>query len=134
MTHKSPQQATLDAAGWLARLRAEDVTVAEVAAFGDWLCGAPDNVREYLEALAIWERLGAINPDIDIDALLAKTNVVPLIDDIPPNDDKPRQPRGRRRLASMATALAAALITGGAWWALQNVEEGPQLVKLGAAQ
>ncbi len=129
MTTKAPTQATLDASSWLTKLRGANVTDADIAAFGDWLREAPVNVREYLETLVIWEQLGGVSPDIDVDALLAKTNVVPIAEHGPNSDAESNGSRSRaraqRRWSSVAALLAVAVIAGASWWSMRPATDIP---------
>jgi len=128
----------MDAAGWLVRLRAEDVTAEEVEAFGDWLREAPANVQAYLRAVGLWEQLGSVDlaGEIDIDAILAASNIVPLAERQPAGDKAPPTPRGRRRrwLGSVAAGVVVVGMAGAAWWFSMAPEGSPLIVSTGLGE
>ena len=138
MSLKSPTQSYMDAAGWLVRLRAEDVTAEEVEAFGDWLREAPANVQAYLRAVGLWEQLGSVDlaGEIDVDAILAASNIVPLAERQPTGDKEPPTPRGRRRrwLGSVAAGIAIAGMAGAAWWLSMAPDDSPLIVSTGLGE
>lgn len=49
-----------DAAAWLARLRAEDRTPDDVAAFRAWLDRDPDNAARFEHLTGVWEQVGGL--------------------------------------------------------------------------
>ena len=126
MTTKSPTQAALDASGWLVRRREGQLTADEEAAFGDWLRESPANVLEYQEALVIWEQLGEVSAGIDVDALVAKSNVLPLTRNEVGEDER-CQPRRGLRWGAIAATLAMAVATATVWWAVHTADEASSL-------
>ena len=138
MSLKSPTQSYMDAAGWLVRLRAEDVTAEEVEAFGDWLREAPANVQAYLRAVGLWEQLGSVDlaDEIDIDDILAASNIVPLAERQPAGDKEPPTPSGRQRrwLGSVAAGIAIAGMAGAAWWLSVAPDDSPLTVSTGLGE
>ena len=138
MSRKPPTQSHMDAAGWLVRLRAENVTAGELEAFGDWLREAPANVQAYLNAVGLWEQLGSADlaADIDIEAVLAASNIVPLAERQPADDQQPPQPRARRRrwLGSVAASIAIAGMAGTAWWLSTAPNDSPLSVSTGLGE
>ena len=120
MTHKQPHQTALDAAGWLAELRADNVSPADVQKFGDWLRDAPANVREYLEALVIWDNLAEVDPnsEIDVDKLLADSTVVSFDDRAGPQHRATEPPRQRRRRWQGLAAGIVVAVAG--WWSFEH--------------
>ena len=126
MTTKSPTQAALDASGWLVRRRDRQLTVDEEAAFGDWLRESPANVLEYQEVLVIWEQLGDVSAGIDVDALVAKSNVLPLTRNNVGEDER-CQPRRGFRWGAIAATLVMAVATVTIWWAMPTADEASSL-------
>ena len=112
MKADSPNKPMLEAAIWLTRLRSENLTDRDLENFGDWLRDAPVNVREYLEALAIWEDLGRIDADLDVDAILASSNVRPLHEDFRPARQLSAT-RWRPAFAAVATVLLIGILLVG---------------------
>ena len=138
MSPKPPPQSHMDAAGWLVRLRAEDVTAEELEAFGDWLREAPANVQAYLGAVGLWEQLGSVDlaADIDIEAVLAASNIVPLAERQSADDQEPPKPRARRRrwLGSVAASIAMAGMAGTALWLSMAPNDSPLSVSTGLGE
>ncbi len=138
MSLKPPTQSHMDAAGWLVRLRAEDVTADELEAFGDWLREAPSNVQAYLSAVGLWEQLGSMDlaADIDLETVLAASNIVPLAERQPAGDLEPPKARARRRrwLGSVAASIAIAGMAGTAWWLSIAPNDGPLSVSTGLGE
>lgn len=138
MSLKSPTQSHMDAAGWLVRLRDENVSSEELAAFGDWLREAPANVQAYLRAVGLWEQLGSVDlaGDIDIDAVLAASNIVPLTERRPAGDKQPPKHRGHRRrwLGSIAASIVIAGMAGAAWWLSLAPDNSPLNVSTGLGE
>ncbi|MFL5295428.1 MAG: FecR family protein [Phenylobacterium sp.] len=58
------EQATADAAGWLARLQRPDITEQDGLEFDAWLAAAPQNAPAYRHALSLWHELEAGADDI----------------------------------------------------------------------
>lgn len=90
MTTMTPQQhrAFDQAAAWVARLRADDVSAADRQAFAEWLGADPDNAVAFDRTLELWADLGVMK-------------ALPL--------DIPSPPATRRWQFSAALAAAAVL-------------------------
>lgn len=92
-----------EAADWIVRLQADDLTEADALAFDAWLQASPAHVRAYDAALTVWGEFDAAGPEVR-EALMA-TRV--------------RRPAPSRRFylaaGAMAAAAAVAVIVVPAW-------------------
>jgi transmembrane sensor len=115
------------AARWLARLAADDVSASDRAEFQEWLARAPENLRAYDEAQETWS-------DLDALAGLASTDVPtlpkPLRDEIErcgamvnATVASPWRPTSVRRLALLAAGLLLAVL--GVVWMSQERHQRP---------
>lgn len=83
-----------EAADWVVRLQADDLTEADARAFDAWLQASPAHVRAYDAALAVWDEFDAAGPEVE--RALKAVRVRP-------------QPSRRFYLAAGAVAAAAAV-------------------------
>ncbi len=58
-----------EAADWLARLRADDRTPEDEAAFRAWLDADPGNADAFEAVNTIWESVGALSRELRIDEI-----------------------------------------------------------------
>ena len=107
-----------EAADWILAAQERALTERERKQLAQWLRAAPANVREYLEAAALWDDMAGIDRDgrIDVDALCSNDGVVPF-------PAPPRTPansttrRGRfAGISSIAAAAVVALAAGLLYW------------------
>lgn len=92
-----------EAADWIVRLQADDISEADALAFDAWLAASPAHVRAYDAALAVWREFDAAAPEID-EALKAV---------------RARRPHPSRRFylaaGAVAAAAAVAVVVTPAW-------------------
>ena len=104
-----------EAAHWLIEL--EDGT-ADLSCFTSWLEASPRHVEEFLLASALWNTIGTVDGDreIDVDALVvrARDNVQPLEIGLPTAREVPQRRTMRR---GWLGAAVAALCLAGVFWA-----------------
>lgn len=104
-----------EAAHWLIEL--EDGT-ADLSRFTSWLEASPRHVEELLLASALWNTIGTVDGDreIDVDALVvrARDNVQPLEGRLPTPREVPQRRTMRR---GWLGAAVAALCLAGVFWA-----------------
>ena len=115
-SHDNLQQVTSEAAAWVLELQAEQISARDRERFAHWLRESPANVREYLELAGLWLDLEGIDDrqEVDVDALLSKTNVIQLGKSNPSGNQAPaRRLRQTRRYFAAAAIAAVALVAGG---------------------
>lgn len=92
-----------EAADWIVRLQADDLTDADALAFDAWLQASPAHVRAYDAALAVWDEFEAARPEVDQALRAARV----------------RRPQAGRRFylaaGAMAAAAAVAVVAVPAW-------------------
>jgi len=110
---KRKQMKSIEASEWWVKLRDEDCTDREREMFVDWLRAAPENVSEYLALANVWQDLGEVVPNTEINEILAELsndNVVPY-----PNlsevADRPKASPKQWRQSWFAIAATVALFT-----------------------
>ena len=90
--------AVQEASEWLVRLQDQDVSDADLEAWGDWMAQSPDNARAFEDVSALWEASGSVSSESLDDAVRAR---------LPAAAGQVRRPRNGRRWA-VAAAMAAA--------------------------
>lgn len=94
----------IDAAAWVARLDAPDVSEADAAEFDAWLAAAPVNGEAYRRTIALWHEFDAAAPQV-LDELAARSAAAGRV--VRPAFGHPRR---RFLFAGSAAAIAAALV------------------------
>jgi len=115
-SHDNLQQITSEAAAWVLELQSEQISARDRERFAHWLRESPANVREYLDLAGLWSELEGIDDrqEIDIDALLRKTNVIQLGKSNHSGDQaSARRLRQAWRYFAAAAIVTVALVAGG---------------------
>ncbi len=107
MTIKREKLSSVEAANWWIRLRDDECTRQDRESFIDWLTAAPDNVSEYLALANVWQDLGEVVPNAELDAILAELSVDNVV--LHPSASEPTQPPpvSSRRWSQPWIAIAA---------------------------
>lgn len=120
-----------EAAAWMTRLKASDVSELDHREFIEWLKRSPVHVKHYLELASLDVQLGdaALFEGMDLDELprQSRSNVLPWT--VPRTRDSesktPRQHARPRWLRWTVTAAAASVITVGLFLGTQEVVNWP---------
>jgi transmembrane sensor len=118
-------EAILDeAAQWVVRMNAADVSVEDKRAFIAWLKRSPVHLGEYLRLERTWADLGSLDAEhrIDVHALLASADANVVDVDFGVAKQPPAAARTNWRARAIPAALAASLVlamAGVLWFQIQ---------------
>ncbi len=109
---------TDEATEWFERVKDTAFSSEEREAFADWLQASVEHVREYLQVAVLWNDIGDLGPDPDIDALIraaqvdSDPNVISLFDSTADQQTKaqPSPSQTLRYRWVRGGAMAAAII------------------------
>lgn len=99
MSHAVSHIADADQAlAWVARLRSDNLSEADLEGFADWLLEQDEHVEQWERALALWDTLEVVSS-------------LPL-DELPTESPQPRALKQKSRKVWVPLALAASLLLG----------------------
>ena len=109
-----------EAADWILAAQERALTKRERRQLAEWLRSSPANVREYLEAVAVWNDMARIDSDgqIDVDALSSTDGVVPFPAPSPFAASFTTRRSRLVRISAIAAAVVIALAAGVLTWQL----------------
>jgi transmembrane sensor len=114
MSMRRTSDTARQAAQWVVQLRSPDRPVNCEQAFADWLRDSPVHVREYLQAVEVWEGLGhpQVAAGMSSDSLVREANATNLVrfPGTRAPADAVSEPAPRRRFGLVRVAVPSAVI------------------------